>query len=388
MINEVNDIIVGFDLGREHSQITFYSQRTPEPTTVSLEEGKDDYLMPTPKELFPLVEKQEELGITVLRDFIDTCIRRIPGADQGGRLSVMVTMERMEHPWTSVLPRVLHMLGIERNRVGLQAYTESFSCYMLNQKKELWNYKVGLFEYEDSRITAFELGIDYKTRPALVTVKRISSLNLDQKVQGRLGKDAWNEERDRLFLQMITRNFQNKTYSSVFLIGDNFNKTWAVHSLKYLGNRRHVFQGRNLYTKGACYAFMMRTGIQKVGNFLYVSDSMTEVNIGLQMNIRGKDSYYLCLNAGINWYEALHTCEFLLDDTDEVVIFTKPIDGSPAKSHCILLEELPKRPNKATRIQMKISFLSVHECRIELKDMGLGELFPSQGQTWEEILDV
>lgn len=388
MIKELNEIIVGFDLGRDFSQITFYNHKNTEPVTVRTVEGQEKYLIQTPKDLFPLVEENVELGLTLLSNFFKECFTMISASDPGKQIRIMVTMDKMEVPWTNSIPEALSMLGIKRERVHLQDHRESFFCYTLNQKKELWNYKVALFEYDDTKITAYELSINYKTRPALVTVTQMADLNLDKEVRGKMKDEEWNEQRDNSFLELIQYVFENKTFSSIFLIGDNFDKTWAVQSLRYLCNKRHVFQGRNLFTKGACYGAMMKAGTTKIGDFLYVSEAMVEVNVGMQMIIRGKDSYYICINAGINWYEAYHTCEFILDGTQEITLFTKPIDGSPAKSHSILLEGLPKRPNKTTRIQLQVSFLSAHQCKAWVKDMGFGELYPAKGHSLEIILDV
>ena len=43
MINELNELAVGVDLGKEFSQITFYSRKNSEPMTVSQTAGEEDY---------------------------------------------------------------------------------------------------------------------------------------------------------------------------------------------------------------------------------------------------------------------------------------------------------------------------------------------------------
>ena len=40
--------IIGLDLEKEHSQISYYSERTGEPESVSIAENQDKYLIPTP----------------------------------------------------------------------------------------------------------------------------------------------------------------------------------------------------------------------------------------------------------------------------------------------------------------------------------------------------
>ena len=46
--------------------------------------------------------------------------------------------------------------------------------------------------------------------------------------------------------------------NSVYLIGDGYRDGWADESLHYLCRGRRVFQGNNLYSKGACYGMMER----------------------------------------------------------------------------------------------------------------------------------
>ena len=62
------------------------------------------------------------------------------------------------------------------------------------------------------------------------------------------------------------------------------------------------------------------------------------------------------ITAGVNWYSARHVCEFILDDTKDIVFLSRHLDGSQM-SHTVTLTELPKRPNRATRIhlEMKLS---------------------------------
>ena len=46
----------------------------------------------------------------------------------------------------------------------------------------------------------------------------------------------------------------------------------------------------------------------------------------------------------------------------------------------ISLSELPARPNKATRIQVIISFSSENHVTARVVDKGFGELFPASGK--------
>ena len=52
------------------------------------------------------------------------------------------------------------------------------------------------------------------------------------------------------------------------------------------------------------------------------------------------------------------------------------------------MDGLLERPEKTTRIHMKIYMNGEHKAVVELTDMGFGELFPATGQTWTEEFEV
>lgn len=379
--------IIGLDLDREFSQISYYSERNMEPETVSIMENQDKYLISTPQDLFSVIEEAMELGVMSLANFLKNCISFVRMATDMQQVYMMVTMKEIRTPWIEAVRNACEMLGMNRENVWLQTHRESLFCYTLNQRKDLWSHKVALFEYEESKISSYMLETDYGTRPALVTVTPGEVLSLENRK--RLGGEEWNRKRDELFLELIRHTFAESNVSSTFLVGDSFDKTWAVNSLSFLCRKRHVFQGRNLYTKGACYGACQRLGILKtLDGFLYKSEDMVEYNISMEMEIRGKLTNYLLIGAGVNWFDAEHTCEFMLDETEEIVIYAKSMLGGPVSSYTIELKNLPKRPARTTRLQMKATFTAADRCRITLRDLGFGEFFPPSGLSWESTLKL
>lgn len=379
--------IIGLDLDREFSQISFYSERNMEPETVSITENRDTYLIPTPEDLFSLTEDAMELGVMSLANFLKTCLSYVRSVKEMEQVYMMVTMKEMRAPWIEAVKNACEMLGMEREHVWLQTHRESFFCYTMNQKRDLWAQKVALFEYEESAIASYMLSVDYSTKPALVTVTPGEVLRLGN--QNGLSIDDWNEKRDGMFLEQIRETFAGANVSGIFLIGDSFDKTWAVSSLSFLCRKRHVFQGRNLYTKGACYGACHKLGIgNKLDGFLYCSEDMVESNLSMQMEVRGKNSMYQLVGAGVNWFDASHTCEFILDDTEEVVLYSRSMMGGPVSSYTIELKNLPKRPGRTTRLQLKAVFTAANRCRVTIRDLGFGEFYPSSGLVWESTLDL
>ena len=50
------------------------------------------------------------------------------------------------------------------------------------------------------------------------------------------------------------------------------------------------------------------------------------------------------------------------------------------------LEGLPKRPPKASRVRIEVSFTSGTTMKLRVTDLGFGDLYPSSGKVWEEVL--
>lgn len=85
MINELNELAVGVDLGKEFSQITFYSRKNSEPMTVSQTAGEEDYQIPTPREVFAAVEGERENGPRLLADFLEQCLKLLGRSRKTGQ---------------------------------------------------------------------------------------------------------------------------------------------------------------------------------------------------------------------------------------------------------------------------------------------------------------
>ena len=63
-------------------------------------------------------------------------------------------------------------------------------------------------------------------------------------------------------MKLLKKLFERRVVSVSYLIGSYFNKSWAVQSIKFLClQMRCIFREKNLYSKGACYAAMERSGL-------------------------------------------------------------------------------------------------------------------------------
>ena len=78
---------------------------------------------------------------------------------------------------------------------------------------------------------------------------------------------------------------------------------------------------------------------------------------------------------------------FVFDSKHELEIFLSPVDTMEKQVVRVSLADFPERPNKTTKITLKLSFTSDSRCHLMVIDKGFGEFFASSGRIInEEIL--
>ncbi len=417
MIQAVNELILGIDLRSEYSQVTYYHQSFKEPMTAGRPHGEDEPFLPMalrmdedgnwhfwdglPDEknkndkcrisgIYELIESgtdtmagNEKMSpAKILGIYFTCCIELLRFVTKQTRFQIMVTVRKLTEAWGRVITEALEGLGIERKYIYLQDYLSSFYYYTVNQKKELWKQDVALFEYEEEAMVGYVLHIDRSTRPAIAVVDKVAKQPVGSDVRGDRNEKEWDAEKDRLFFELLKKVFERRNISVSYMTGDFYSKSWAVRSIQYMCYRRHAYQGQNLYSRGACFAAMERAGIIADRGIIFSGGDMVSVNLGMEMRIRGKETYYPLVTAGINWYDVHHVCEFIPSGEREIRIISRPMAaGSDMVTHILPLRRLPERPDRTLRLRMTLYFTSVNCCHVE--DMGFGGLFRSSGMRWE-----
>ena len=419
--------IIGYELTAQYAQISFYDVRTKEPESADPSMGLQKFQIPavllkipqTEEYLYgqeairaakagkgvlldnllmqavsgtwdgehPLGGKAEELLAMFIRKSLRTVNTECTPTDI---FRITFTLPDLTAPILKVMDQVLCLLKLPRERVTIQDYQESFYSYVLHQKQELRSYAVALFHCEKNHLDAYELLIHKKSFPKVVTVRKTGELSFLPEDKSYLGRadDGGDRERDMKFCRFIEDMFRTKIFSSVYLTGDGFDTSWFPLSLKQLCRGRRVFSGKNLYVKGACYRAIDEANPKQGMEFLYMGKHKITHNIGMEVLRNGKKEYFGIISAGVNWFEASGSCEFLLDRENSIELCIQSIDRAEVRNIRIPLEGLPERPNKTTRLHLFIAFTGVRECRIEVRDCGFGEWFPATDFFWTERLKL
>ena len=384
MAQEKQAMALGLQMEENSAMITYYNSSMRDPVTP--EPGDDREAAHSVPKMTPDIWKAAcGMGrpIELLRDFLKESFEKILHSRDYSTVRIMVTVPKLEKLLAERIPQALMMLGVERRNIYLQDYLSSFYFYAVHQKKELWNADVALLEYRDQTMTGHVLHIEPTKPTAIARIELAGSQLLDDKARDGREDADWDKERDRLFFELLKKVFERRTVVTCYLIGDYFSQDWAVRSYQYLCQTRHVFQGHNLYTRGACYAAMERCQLARSQDILFLGADVLKENFHIRMRVRGREMDVPLISAGVNWYEAHHECEFIPDDQTSLTIWTKPMSGGEEVAHLMRLRRFPARNNRATRLRMTMYFTSPDCCCVEVEDLGFGGFYRSTGQKWK-----
>ena len=173
----------------------------------------------------------------------------------------------------------------------------------------------------------------------------------------------------------------------MYLVGDVFDGDWMKMSLSYMCKGRRAFIGKNLYSKGACYAAIVREQ-KNPWPYVYMGDNEMKVNVSLKVKNRGKWEFLSLINAGDNWYEASGDCEVLLDGDKEIDFWLQLPHSRDARIEKLELSDLPERKPKTTRLRISAKPVSDSKVKIKIRDLGFGEIVKSSDLTWEYTLSL
>ncbi len=426
-----NGVVVGYDLGKEYAQISYYLPKGEDAETLAVVAGTEQYNIPMVlykkkdmnqwlfgkdavqmakgrdentiepegypvKHLLKLAHKGEKvkLGeeefdpVALLTLFVRRSLALLgiitPLEYIGG---VMFTTEQLDERMIEVLLQVAANLRLKTDQIYFQSHRESFCEYMLQQAEELWKYEALLCDYDNERLRMYTFVCNRRTIPKVVFVERQDYEEMQRQADymGVLPQDGLDEQ----FLEIMKGYCNGRAISSVYLIGEGYKDNWASDSLRYLCQGRRVFQGNNLYSKGACYGIRRRMGTEEEAKeYVFLGEDKLSANVGMHLLRRGEESYFAMMDAGMNWYEAKKEFDLLLEDGDSVSILLTPLKGGTPRNIHMTLEGLPVREAWTTRLHVKAQMSSRNQLSIRVRDMGFGEFFPSSGGEWVQQFEI
>lgn len=419
---------VGYDLGDRVSQISYCYLGDTEPRTVSTVAGSESYNIPTAlckrfevNQWYYGKEAIKEAGEgegTLVEHLVTLAAQGLPVEVEGesfnpaalltlfmkrslallsihlplDRIEVfMITVENLTGRMAEVLTTAAEGLGLRRQSIFFQNHTESFYYYTISQPKELWAHQVILYDFTGPCLITRTMHCNKKTTPVAVFIETEEYPEVSE--EGKPARDPseeaelFYEQLDLKFLSAVNCSMEGRIVTSAYLIGEGFFGDWPKESLKAVCQNRRVFQGNNLYSKGACHAAAAR--LQDFSReYVFLGEEKLKANVGMKVLRRGEDSYFALLDAGENWFEASRETEILLETDNVVTLYVTPLTGSEIEEDKIRLDGLAERPDRTVRLRVAVKMTSEHILFVEVEDLGFGELFPATGQIWQAEFEI
>lgn len=408
---EQNSVYLGIDLTDDYAMISYFQPNKKEPETVSTIAGEEVYQIPVVlskkrnlgqwyygEEARRLAKTGEVICIESLfqRAVLGETIRIEDDTYEAEDLMVLflkkiihlsellyvpfkckriaITTSSLSRENMDLLWRIAPKLGLNKEQFMVIDHKESFYFYALNQDTDLWLHDVFLFEGRDKQIQYFQLTRNLRTIPQVVTITESNRYVLG---------DAMDES----FYNVLYKAFENKIISSVYLVGDIFDGNWMQKSLGYLCRGRRAFVGKNMYSKGACYAAYLKDYPQN-WNCIYIGENEMKYNLSLKVKNQNTVQFHTLISAGVNWFETSASCEVILDDEMEVHFWKQLPNSREAKVESLELSDLPQRPPRTTRIRIEARPVSDTKVEITIKDLGFGEFFRGTNRVWKYVMTI
>ena len=278
-----------------------------------------------------------------------------------------VTAESAEFIW-----RLAKKLGFEEEQIQIQDHKESFYAYVVSQEPYLWQHHVVLFEEEGEGVYCRLLVCGNKTKPRIA---RASEAFL-----GKLPKDQ--KKRDKAFLEMLKKVLKSRIVSAAYLIGVGFEVGWMKDSPGMVCRGRRAFQGKNLYTKGACYAGMLQQH-QQEAETVYFCEYKIKEHISLKVNMGDETFFYPIAEAGRNHHEVGKELRILLKGDPVLELWMQQPGSREARIESLELPGLLASEEEPSRLSMLVIPEKEERILLKVRDLGFGIIRRGTGLEWE-----
>ena len=298
------------------------------------------------------------------------------------------TVPSLEKEILAVLERVAAAIPVPRDRILFQSYSESVYYYMIHQQSELWETESAVFDHDGRNMTCYYLKMNHRTTPVVGMIDEFFFENVEVPESEDESEESINEKDEKLH-ELMHDFLMSRPIRSAYLLGEGFTGEWCKDTIRFLCMGRRVFQGKNMYSKGACHYGMDRIKPTELNTkYIFLGKDKLQFNLGMKINRKDKEEYIAIADGGENWFDISTVVEFILAQGSRVTLIVTPLDGKEIRDITVNLDGLPNRPDKTTRLRMGVSFSLGDTVKIAIEDLGFGEIFPSSGMKWEKEVKI
>lgn len=413
-------LIVGYDLCEDFSQVSCFSYKSSEPIPISPNDSEDT-MIPTilgihketklwsygkeAKEcslagngilVDRLLQKivteevievfgQNFTGVELLEKFLKKTLTLMKNHFPTERITkLVITVEEVDPKLVDGVYEALYMLGIDKDRAVVMSHASAYMYYSLSQDRSLWTNDIGLFDFGEDGLAYYQIGVNRRTTPMIASMEK-----KDFSDQMNLMIRSKQESNSTYILQNIVDNVLYKQIvSTLYFIGKGFEGDWAKEVIQGLCAGRRVFMGQNLYTKGACYAAKELSGDKKLGDIILLNNEMLINAVWIRVYMDGAIKDLLLSEAAVYWYEVDKRIEVILEGEAVIDLITRNIITREVTRERLHLEELPNRPDRMTRLELRLTFTKRSIMKLTVIDLGFGEHYPETGQVGVFTIDM
>lgn len=424
-----NKLAVGFDLRNDFTQISFCMLNQSVPDTFSMVAGEEEFDIPTllcrlkeqdkwligrealeaahrgegilVEDLILLakgktsayLEEKEYPIETIFELFIKKCLLMVaPLGKIEDVVAIAVTLRELDDNLMQVIKKAVENIFKSEIALSFLTYEDCFFQYLIHQPQEMWMHDVLLYHYRKDGIMSYYMQMNRSVTPCVCFIEKAFHPQMKMTDMSEFSdqeKQAYLQQLDDAFLEMNHTLCDGKTLACTFLLGERFAGNWCKQSIQYLCKAGRVFQGTNLFSKGACYHAREKAAPSSLlQEYCYLSEDKLKANIGIICNDRGEDKTLTLLKAGTSWFEATADFDVILVKDNRISLVISPIDGSNYKVADITLEGFQARGNRTNRMGIHLEMTDKETMQVEIRDKGFGEFFASTGQIWRESFSV
>ena len=271
------------------------------------------------------------------------------------------------------------MAGIPKEKLHFATHSEAYMYYVLAQKPDVYTNLVCMFDLTNDGMEYYELSITRGRKPQIAEavcheLEEGFSLDILDTPQGR--KIA-----DKILCSCSERIIGKRVVTSVFLTGRAFDTdTWAENFINVACYKRRVFVGQGLFAQGAAYIACEHENGEKIHPYTCICSGRIANRVTIDADYFGQARQIIAAEAGSSFREAGIDADFILDDSRKVEFGISGVKMPWQKKMAVLLDGFPQRPNKTTRINVKIWFTEDNVMQTEITDLGFGQFYPSSGK--------
>ncbi|MBR3601949.1 MAG: hypothetical protein IKL49_06475 [Lachnospiraceae bacterium] len=421
----IGKYIIGYELGKKHVQISYLKIGDKEPETFSTVAGQEQYNIPfvmykqEDKNLWYIgkeaLAKYEEMGGVLLTDLLENAYRQettevnLETYDSAALLAlfvkrslsylsfvapvekqaaIMFTVETLNQKTVEVLREMVEYLQMPQVLIQFMGKEESFFYYNLHTDPSLWANRVYMYEMQENKLQSYQLYLNRQTKPVVTLIEKKEYEEFPM-YENEEPTGEEKEVRDQIFLEYVTEDMEEKIVSTVYLIGDGFLGEWYQKSVRFLCGKRRVFLGNNLYSKGACFALLDKMEPTELSvSYVYLGTDKVKANVGMELIRQGAPSYLAILDGGSSWYDCKKEWDMILEGDNRLVFRITPLDGKNTTRAEIVLHGLLMNKSPLCRIRAEGYMENPTTLKLKFREMGFGEFYPSQGQYWEETIEL